>query len=246
MLKYLVATALIGVSMRVAMIGVVVASEDTVESAQTPKLRVIAHVTAAVDVRYNSYREGYKIAQKEFTAAFTLVKRAIEGDTNIDVSGRVSVTEVQGFTPERVAYYKERIYYDSSAPLCKRAVNLAYRAADAASCAEDYLSAAQLYNEGGDLCDGDSPAPTLYKRSADCYAYLEDYQSALYQIDKAWKAVIMFYPLSDKHRCSLSQIVKFCKEQAAKLSSDEEDMAKAFMRRTEKFGMVPLMLILKK
>ena len=196
---------------------------------------VIDHVQKAKVARHN-----YQVAQAEFTAALSLVKRAMAGDASVDVTGNVG----QGTFIEQVTYLrdgsfmripgssKEEMYYDESWSLSKKASQLACHAAHCAAQNNDHLAAAELYAESGDLSDGASP--NLHKLSAMQYAILQDSPNILMQIEKTTSLAAHKYDKS--YDFVLSQLADICRTQANKIRDVNPEMADKFMEKVALFS----------
>lgn len=190
---------------------------------------VISHVAqakAALDA------EDYLLAKEEFETAFNLLKRGMDGDTSIDLEGKVG-TGV--FTSHLGGPEKEETLYNSDLPLFQRAANLAASAADAAERIGDREFASQFYSNAGELHNGNAPAQIWYKKAAENYAALEDYARALAEADKAGEVAIKFYPERETHLCLVEDLATFFSEQADEVASISPFLAGEFASRAVRF-----------
>jgi hypothetical protein len=188
----------------------------------------------------NKFPYNYQVAQVEFTAALSLVKRAIARDASVDVTGNVGkgifidqVTYLPGGSFMRIPGSRtEEMYYDGSWSLAKRASQLAYYAGDCAEQQGNCLMAAELYAEAGNLSDGASP--NFHKFSAMQYAILEDYPNIFMQIEKTTS--LAAYKHDKDYDFVLSQLADICRTQAAKLRDVNPEMAGKFMEKVVLFS----------
>src|SRR3989338_10150206 len=100
----------------------------------SPKFKVVESIRTAV-----SLYEGcdYKTAQRLFTDVLGYIQKALEGDVNIDVSGKVG----KGiFIQHPEGDIEEECYYSDDLPLKKRAASVAHLAADSAEKANNFLA----------------------------------------------------------------------------------------------------------